>query len=282
LRRQGARLEELARRTKSTVLMAVFNEERFIASAIESVFQQTEQAFRLLILDDGSSDRTSEIAQSYLKDSRVRLFRQWHQGPSAALQKGLHKVETPYLLRLNGDDEHLPSAVEALQEVIERLSPEVALCYANHILIDEATGAREIRRGHFLRSRYDVLRFVGPMAPRPYRVSASRALGGWTRDDPYRGRFLEDRLLEYKLAGRFSFRWLDRQPYLRRFHGENQSAVDMQKYARLKKWAVRKSLKDWDAPYRAKFHSVNSRLHVKLKPQEISGNSPSFILSRLR
>jgi hypothetical protein len=85
---------------------------------------------------------------------------------------------------------------------------------------------------------------------------------------------MEDRLLESKLAGRFSYHWLDRQLYLRRFHGENQSAVDMHKYTRLKKWAVRKALKDWGAPDRAKFHSVNSRLHVKLEPKKISGNSP--------
>jgi glycosyltransferase involved in cell wall biosynthesis len=254
--------------------MAAFNEERFIARAIESVFRQTEQAFRLLIVDDGSSDHTFEIARSYLKDSRVRLLRQRHRGPSAALQKGLHSVETPYLLRLDGDDQLLPSAIRALQEVIEQLSPPVALVYANQILVDEQTGTREIRRGHFLRSGHDVLRFAGPMAPRLYRVSALRALGGWSLDDPYGGRFMEDRLLEFKLAGHFSFHWLDRQLYLRCFHGGNQSAVDMRKYARLKKCGIRKALKDWDAPYCAKFHSVNSRLHVKLEPKKTSRNSP--------
>ena len=203
LRGQRATLPHWAQRAKTTVLMAAFNEERFIARAIESVFRQTEQAFRLLIVDDGSSDHTFEISSSYLKDSRVRLLRERHRGPWAALQKGLHSVETPYLLRLDGDDELLPSAIEGLQEVIEQLSPPVALVYANHILVDEQTGTREIRRGHFLRSRYDVLCFAGPMAPRLYRVSALRALGGWSRDDPYGGRFMEDRLLEFKLAGRF-------------------------------------------------------------------------------
>jgi glycosyltransferase involved in cell wall biosynthesis len=151
----------LAQRAKTTVLMAAFNEERFLARAIESVFHQTEQAFRLLIVDHGSSDRTFKIARSYMKDSRVSLLRQRHQESSAALQKGLRSVDTPYLLRLDGDDELLPSAIQVLQEAIERLSPRVGLCYANHILIDEATGGREIRRGHILRNRYDVLRFWG-------------------------------------------------------------------------------------------------------------------------
>lgn len=270
MRSRRSRLEELKRQAKTTVLMAAFNEARFVGRAVESVLRQTEQAFRLLIVDDGSTDRTSEIVRGYLKDPRLRLLRQRHQGPSAALQKGLLSVDTPYLLRLDGDDELFPSAIEILQEAIERLSPRVALCYANHILVDEATGASEVRRGHILRSRYDVLRFAGPMAPRLYRVSALRAVGGWLRDDPYRGRYMEDRLLEFKLAGRFCFHWLDCQLYLRRFHGENQSAVEMRKYALLKKWAVRKTLKDWGAPYRAKFHSVNSRLHVELDRRKIS------------
>jgi Glycosyl transferase family 2 len=96
LRRQRVTDAHLAQRAKTTVLRAAFNEERFIARAIESVFHQTEQAFRLLIVDDGSSDRTFEIARSYLKDSRVRLVRQRHRGPSAALQKGLRSVDRPF------------------------------------------------------------------------------------------------------------------------------------------------------------------------------------------
>jgi hypothetical protein len=110
------------------------------------------------------------------------------------------------------------------------------------------------------------------MAPRLYRVSALRALGGWSCDDPYDGRFMEDRLLEFKLAGRFSFHRLDRQLYLRRFHGQNQSTVGMHEYARLKRWGIRKALKDWDAPDRAKFCSVDSHLRVKFKRKRISSN----------
>lgn len=260
-------LAQLARRAKTTILMAVHNEEPFVARAIESALGQTEQAFRLLIVDDGSKDRSGQVARKYLYDPRVRVLWQRHRGTGAALQKALGQVETPYAMRLDGDDELFPNALEVLQKTIERMPPEVGMCYANHVVLDEHTGKRAVQRGRAVRSKYDVLSFRGPMAPRVYRVSALRAVGGWACDDPLRGRFMEDRLLEIKLCGRFAFHWVDRELYLRRFHGENQSGVAAREYTRLRKWAARQALKDWNAPYTARFRKTRSGLKVDLVPK---------------
>lgn len=262
------KLQNFAHRAKTTILIPTFNVGRFIASAIESVLHQTEPAFRLLIIDDGSEDNTYEIAKGFLKDPRIRLLCQKHWGPGPALQKALRQVRTPYVVRLDGDDELFPDALKVLQATIEQSPSDVALCYANHILFDQFTGEREVRCGQHLRTKYDVLRFEGPMAPRIYRLNALRVVGGWSSDDPCQGRFMEDRLLEIKLAAHFSFRWIDRELYLRRFHGANQSVVATREYGRVKKWAVRQALKDWNAPYRPRFHFTDSSLHVDLTPKK--------------
>jgi len=259
------KLESLAGRAKTTILIPAFNQEQFIANAIESVLRQTEPAFRLLIVDDGSEDRTHEIAKSFLKDPRLRLLRQAHRGPGPALQMAIKHVKTPFAVRLDGDDELLPNALKVLQGTVERQPSDIGLCFANHIVFDQLTGKRFVQRGHQLKNKYDVLRFVGPMAPRIYRVSALRTVGGWSCDDPCQGRFMEDRLLEIKLAGRFSFHWIDQELYLRRFHGQNQSSIAAREYGRLKKWAVRQALKDWKAPYKPKFHFTSSSLRVDLQ-----------------
>jgi glycosyltransferase involved in cell wall biosynthesis len=56
-----------------SIVMPAYNAERFLAEAIESVLAQTWKDFELIILDDGSQDRTREIAQDYARrDARVR------------------------------------------------------------------------------------------------------------------------------------------------------------------------------------------------------------------
>ena len=58
-----------------SVLLTVFNRERFVGPAIESVLVQTYTDFELLVVDDGSTDKSVEVAQRYLSDPRVRILR---------------------------------------------------------------------------------------------------------------------------------------------------------------------------------------------------------------
>ena len=88
---------------KVTVLMPAYNAGKFIAEAIESVLQQTFTDFELVIIDDGSTDNTAEIIQSF-SDRRIHLIHQSHNGIAAALNKGLGIVESEYIARFDADD----------------------------------------------------------------------------------------------------------------------------------------------------------------------------------
>ena len=97
----------------------------FIASSIESVLAQTYREFELLVIDDGSTDRTLEVANRYAKlDPRVRVESIPHGGVSAAANAALGLSRFGWMARLDADDIALPHRLET-QLRYARRSPDV-------------------------------------------------------------------------------------------------------------------------------------------------------------
>lgn len=100
-----------------SVLMPVRNGAQWLPAAIDSVFAQTLPDFELLVIDDGSTDRTPEIVAGYAaRDARVRPIRQDALGLVAALNRGIAEARADLIARLDADDIALP----------ERLARQVA------------------------------------------------------------------------------------------------------------------------------------------------------------
>jgi len=121
-----------------SVLMSVYNGERFLKSAIESILDQTFTDFEFLILDDGSTDSTWEILEKYAdKDERVLLVRNEHNiGLTRSLNKGLRLARGEYLARQDADDISLPKRLE-LQVKFLDMNPEVGVVGTGMEIIDE-------------------------------------------------------------------------------------------------------------------------------------------------
>ncbi len=83
--------------------MPVFNAERFVGEAINSVLNQTHQNWELIVVNDGSTDRSAEIIQRY-KDDRIKYFEQENHGVSYARNKGLTEMQGNFLCFLDADD----------------------------------------------------------------------------------------------------------------------------------------------------------------------------------
>ena len=94
-----------------TVLMSVFNGERYICEALDSILSQTMPNFEFIVIDDGSNDRTPQILDSY-RDSRIRIIHQKNQGLSASLNLGLQLAKTNLVARMDPDDIALPHRLE--------------------------------------------------------------------------------------------------------------------------------------------------------------------------
>jgi glycosyltransferase involved in cell wall biosynthesis len=93
-----------------SVVMSVYNGERFLREAIESVLVQTLAEFELIVIDDGSTDSTPEILDAYCRmDPRVVVERIARGGRPAALNHGFALARAPFVARLDADDVALPT-----------------------------------------------------------------------------------------------------------------------------------------------------------------------------
>ena len=93
-----------------TVVIPCYNQAHFLGEAIESVLSQSYKHFELIVVDDGSTDESSEVASRY---EGVRLIRQENRGLAGARNRGLGEAKGEYVVFLDADDRLLPGALEA-------------------------------------------------------------------------------------------------------------------------------------------------------------------------
>ena len=86
-----------------SILMPVWNGEKFLAAAVDSLLAQTFTDFELLVVDDGSTDATPEILRAY-SDPRLRVVRLDHAGIVVALNHGLAQARAEWIARQDADD----------------------------------------------------------------------------------------------------------------------------------------------------------------------------------
>ncbi len=96
-----------------SVVMSVYNGERFLREAIESILSQTFRDFEFIIVNDGSTDGTAGILNSYaLSDSRVRVFEQENMGQCASDNRGCSLARGKYIARMDSDDVSMRDRLE--------------------------------------------------------------------------------------------------------------------------------------------------------------------------
>lgn len=103
-----------------SVMIPAYNRQAYIAECLDSVLAQSYTNFEILVIDDGSTDETLEIAKEYAtKDARIKLLGGSHQGVSAARNLGLDAATGEYVFFLDTDDIIHPRLLEALAEGME-------------------------------------------------------------------------------------------------------------------------------------------------------------------
>ena len=121
---------------KVSVIVPVYKVESYIESAIQSVLKQTYQNFELLMIDDGSPDRSAEVCQRF-NDPRLTLIRQANRGLAGARNTGIRHAQGTYIAFLDGDDLWLPSKLEKHVRHLES-SPNVGVSFSRSEFIDKA------------------------------------------------------------------------------------------------------------------------------------------------
>ena len=119
-----------------SVVMPAYNAQGWIAEAVDSVIAQSVDDWELIVVDDGSTDRSAAIVADYT-DPRVRLLRQPNGGQSAAQNRGLADARGEFVLFLDADDRLRPRALQHLVDILAR-RPDACLAYGSGTYISEA------------------------------------------------------------------------------------------------------------------------------------------------
>ena len=89
---------------KISILLPVFNDEKFIKRAVDSVLNNSYSNYELIIVNDGSSDNSIDVINS-IKDERIKVFNKSNSGLIETLNYGLKKCKNEIIMRMDGDDE---------------------------------------------------------------------------------------------------------------------------------------------------------------------------------
>ena len=96
----------------ATVLLATYNARDYLAQSIASILNQTFHSFEFIIIDDGSTDGSAALIQTF-DDSRIKLLRNPHnQGKAASLNRALVQIRGRYIFLMDADDIAMPQRLD--------------------------------------------------------------------------------------------------------------------------------------------------------------------------
>lgn len=122
---------------KITVLMSVYNGERYLREAIDSILNQTFKYFEFLIINDGSTDSTAEILQSY-SDSRIKIINNERNiGLTKSLNMGLMMAKGEYIARMDADDISVKDRLKLQYDFLEN-NKDIGFVFSLADVIDVA------------------------------------------------------------------------------------------------------------------------------------------------
>lgn len=111
-----------------SVIVPIYNVEKYLNRCLDSIKNQSYSDFEVLMIDDGSTDRSQDIARSYLHDTRFKLYSQPNQGQGAARNKGLDNINGDYICFIDSDDYIEVSFLETLLNSITHNCADIAQC----------------------------------------------------------------------------------------------------------------------------------------------------------
>jgi glycosyltransferase involved in cell wall biosynthesis len=130
-----------------SVLMSVYNGEKYLALAVQSILDQTFRDFEFIIVNDGSTDRSGGILAGFAaSDGRILIIETSNQGLTKSLNVGLSYCHGQYVARMDADDVSLPARLEKQVEFLNG-NPDYVIVGAEVMMID-SDGDPLCHRGH--------------------------------------------------------------------------------------------------------------------------------------
>jgi len=125
-----------------SVIMPVYNGERYVSQAVKSILGQTYSNFELIVVNDGSTDKTEKILSSF---PQIIYVKQNNQGIACSLNIGINRSKGKYIVRLDADDICFPNRIEKQVNFLER-NPDIDLVGSSATIIDSGDRRWGIQR----------------------------------------------------------------------------------------------------------------------------------------
>ena len=228
-----------------SVSMPVYNAERYIAEAIKSILAQTYQNFELIIVDDGSTDRTREIVESFTDPRIIKVYSDRNRGLITTRNRIAQIARGKYLALLDADDTAFPDRLALQVQFLE--SNQADLCGADHWTLNQVTG--QLKASKQRHSNADIHALLSVCSP----VCNPAMMGRLEifRQFPYKASYLhaEDYCLwtEIALAG-YRFVNLKKKLITYRLHSTQTSVNHLQAARNVFSAAQASYLKGLDIP----------------------------------
>lgn len=137
-----------------SIILPVFNAERFLPQCLDSILRQTYQEWELIAVDDGSKDGSMEILKSYEnRDHRIHIISKENEGVSIARNVSLEQTHGDYIYFVDSDDIVMPEALMILVKAMD--SSHATFVKSDFLPIDEQGKQVFINKKQVIRRRYD-------------------------------------------------------------------------------------------------------------------------------
>jgi glycosyltransferase involved in cell wall biosynthesis len=159
-----------------SVIVPLFNQAEYFLECVESILDQTQKPYEIIVINDGSTDHSLEYAKTY-ESKGVKVINQVNKGLSSARNTGIMNATGEYVLPLDADDKLFPTAIERITATIEETGADVVApsfrsfgvregdtILSPYIHIKDFIGAN--RLGYFSAIKRSVLLEVGGYSPR--------------------------------------------------------------------------------------------------------------------
>lgn len=127
-----------------SVIVPIYNVEKYLRRCVDSLLKQTLENIEILLINDGSTDKSGQICDEYLKiDNRIRVFHKRNGGVSSARNLGLENIKGGYVTFVDPDDYLDEDALEYLYKLIKESNSDIA-CYKLKIYKDDVLLSKKL------------------------------------------------------------------------------------------------------------------------------------------
>lgn len=205
---------------KVSVIIPVYNGEKYISDAIESIEDQTYKNIEIIVIDDGSTDNTYNILKKY---NNIKYVYQTNSGPAAARNHGIEISKGDFIAFLDCDDLYEKNKIE--KQVIELISNrEIDIVYNDVKMVDNNLDIIDILKPECViedRKNFLAMLLFRQLIPLPPSIMVRKRC--FAEGIKYNQNYInaEDYDFIIKLAERYRFKYINEQLYIYRRHQEN-------------------------------------------------------------